>query len=54
MEFDLVDTIWFLFQASRSEFPKKVSIKQPGLFQVQKASVHENQGNLDCFVNFSI
>ena len=28
-------------------FSPKVSIKLPGLFQVLRARVHENQGNLD-------
>ena len=28
-------------------FSPKVSIKRPGLFQVLRASVDENQGNLD-------
>ena len=30
-------------------FSPKVSIKRPSLSQVVRASVHENQGNLDFF-----
>ena len=32
-----------------SLFLIKVSIKRPGLSQVLRASVHENQGNLEFF-----
>ena len=31
---------------SWSEFSQKVSIKRPGLSQVLRASVHENQGKV--------
>ena len=35
-------------------FPQKVFIKRPGLIQVLRALVHENQGNLDYLKNVSI
>ena len=35
-------------------FPQKVSIKRPGLSQILRASVHENQGDRTFFDKVSI
>ena len=34
--------------------PTRDSIKRSGLSQVLRASVYENQGNLECFEKFSV
>ena len=56
----MYSTLWsllsVLFYLKRPglNFPQKVSIKQPGLTKLSRASVHQNQGNLDFFGKVSI